>query len=170
MIIPEERSLLKNKQFLGVLGFGLACALVGIIIRGVYNGEVNSCIDDAFCTGSQSTLCFDNGYTYCCGGYSGSYTCQGYYNCQIYGSFNQYSDCTGLIVAEWVMFSISAVVLIALIVIAKRHQKNKLQMLAADNVRRQDIIYSDANVRYPPQQQQQQAQPYVVNINESISS
>lgn len=45
MIVPEERSLLKNKQFLGVLGLGLACALVGIIIRGVYNGEVNSCID-----------------------------------------------------------------------------------------------------------------------------
>lgn len=67
------------------------------------------------------------------------------------------------------MFSISAVILIALIVIAKRHQKNKLQMLAADNVRRQDIIYSDANVRYPPQQQQQ-AQPYAGNINESISS
>jgi hypothetical protein len=56
------------------------------------------------------------------------------------------------------MFSISIVVLIALIVLAKQHQRRKLAYLAIENMQRQNIVYSDA------------PNPQAGNINESISS
>lgn len=36
MIVPEDKTLMRNKKFVGVLGFGIICALVGLIVRGIY--------------------------------------------------------------------------------------------------------------------------------------
>lgn len=55
------------------------------------------------------------------------------------------------------MFSISLAVLIALIVIAKKHQVKKQQNYAAQALQAQNIVYSDSHQQpnqYQPQQNQ----------------
>lgn len=36
MIITEDKTLLKDKKFLGVFGFGLVCAMIGVIVRIIF--------------------------------------------------------------------------------------------------------------------------------------
>lgn len=36
IVVPEDKTLMRNKKFVGLLGFGIICALVGLIVRGIY--------------------------------------------------------------------------------------------------------------------------------------
>ena len=79
MLVSEDKKIMRNKKFVGVLVFGVVCALVFMIVIGIYNFQDSACIDDSFCPGEN--LCFANGYTFCCNTYySRPYTCGSYYN------------------------------------------------------------------------------------------
>lgn len=66
-------------------------------------------------------------------------------------------DCAGLVIAEWVMFAITVGILIALIVIARKHRLEVTRMQIAAMVQSQNVVYSDPN-------------PRTGAINDSISS
>jgi hypothetical protein len=36
MIVPEEKTILKDKTFIGVFVFGMVCAVASLIVRGIY--------------------------------------------------------------------------------------------------------------------------------------
>ena len=63
-------------------------------------------------------------------------------------------DCSPYVTAEWVLFGISVAVLIALIVVARRHRFNVSRMHVSSMVQAQNVVYSD---------------PRPMNINASVS-
>jgi hypothetical protein len=48
-------------------------------------------------------------------------------------------------IAQWVIFGISALILIALIVMARRHKMNRFRQQSAEILQGQNIVYSDSN-------------------------
>jgi hypothetical protein len=56
MLVPEDKKMMRNKKFVGTLVFGVVCALVGMIVLGIYNLQDSVCIDDSFCPEKTSVL------------------------------------------------------------------------------------------------------------------
>jgi hypothetical protein len=108
------------------------------------------------------------GFAYCCDYYSqGRYTCGSYYSsCTQYGYFNEYEDCSLYIILQWVFSSIALVALVGMIVIAKQHQRRKMQAHAAEIMHAQNnIIYSDRVQQPLPGQNRGAQRPMPINAS-----
>jgi hypothetical protein len=92
MIVSEDRALINDKTFVGVLVFGIFCAVLACFVGDIFTFiDPNSayCIDNSFCSFTgRPQVCFEHGYTYCCTSSYDSGSCRNHQNsCEMYGDY-----------------------------------------------------------------------------------